>query len=168
MKGDITVFEQAFAKARSNSLKITLHFAEVPQSSSDAELEALLSYQPDRLGHVIHVPQKFKDVIAERELGLELCLSCNVLAKLTEGGFAEHHFGDWRKTKCPIALSTDDVGIFDSPLSNEYLLASEHFGLGAEELVALSKCAVRSTFGGDWQRERVLELIAAFEASMLE
>ena len=103
-KGDVSLYRDAFSKAKAHGLGLTVHFAEVPASSTDLELEALLSYKPDRLGHVIHVPLKIKDEIARRKLGLELCLSCNVLAKLSSGGFSDHHFGYWRDKGCPIAL----------------------------------------------------------------
>lgn len=103
-RGDISEFSTAFAIAKDAGLQITLHFAEIPASSKEEELDTLLLYEPDRLGHVIHVPPRIMEEIAERRLGLELCLSCNVLGQLTEGGFAKHHFGQWRETDCPIAL----------------------------------------------------------------
>lgn len=103
-KGDVSLFEEAFAKAKRHGLKITLHFAETTHSSTEKELNTLMSYQPDRLGHIIHVPDDIKDEIASRRLGLELCLSCNVHAKLTQGGFPDHHFGYWRHRNCPIIL----------------------------------------------------------------
>lgn len=104
-KGDVSIYREAFAKAKAFGLRITLHFAEVPASSTALELNTLLSFDPDRLGHVINVPDNIKAEIARRRLGLELCLSCNILAKLTTGGFADHHFGYWRDKGCMIALS---------------------------------------------------------------
>ena len=103
-KGDISIYRPAFAKAKQHGLKLTLHFAEVPASSTAEELETLLSYDPDRLGHVINVPENIKKEIVARKLALELCLTCNVNAKLISGGFAAHHFGYWRGTACPIIL----------------------------------------------------------------
>jgi len=103
-QGDVTVYRDAFARAKAHGLGVTLHFAETPASGNPTELAALLSFQPDRLGHVIHVPDEFKREIARRRLGLELCMSCNVHAKLIDGGFLDHHFGEWRHEECPIAL----------------------------------------------------------------
>ncbi|KAJ5147175.1 hypothetical protein N7526_000527 [Penicillium atrosanguineum] len=103
-EGDVTLYRDAFARAKAYGLGLTLHFAETPASGNPAELAALLSFQPDRLGHVIHVPDEFKREIARRRLGLELCMSCNVHAKLIEGSFLDHHFGDWRHGECPIVL----------------------------------------------------------------
>jgi adenosine deaminase len=103
--GDVSIFEPAFQAAHSHGLKITIHFAEALQSSSHKELWKLLSYKPDRIGHVINVPDDVKEEIVKRKLGLELCLSCNVHAKMITGTYGDHHFGWWRETGCPIALS---------------------------------------------------------------
>jgi len=104
-KGGISQFTASFKRAKAYGLRITVHFAEVPQSATYAELETLLSWQPDCSGHVIQAPPKYAEIIKERKLGPELCLSCNVLVKLTTGGFTTHHFRECRKTDCPIALS---------------------------------------------------------------
>ncbi|KAK0721634.1 adenosine deaminase [Lasiosphaeria miniovina] len=164
--GDVAAFGEAFARAREAGLKVTLHFAEISESATRRELQALLGFRPDRLGHVIHVPDDFRDEIARRDIGLELCLSCNVHAKLIPGGFADHHFGYWKDTGCSISLCTDDVGIFRSSVSNEYLLAAEHFSLGRADLLKLSKRAVDSIFGGEAEKERMRRLLTEFEASL--
>lgn len=114
LRGDVSIFKPAFARAKAGGLKVTLHFGEVPSSGTKEELEMLLSFQPDRLGHVIHVPADIKAEIRKRRLGLELCLSCNVLAKMTDGSFAGHHFGEWRESDCPIALSVSGDRLIDS------------------------------------------------------
>ena len=103
-KGDVSTFEEAFCRAQQQGLKITLHFAEIPASSSFGELNTLLSFKPDRLGHVIHVHDTIRDQILAMKLGLELCVSCNVQAKLIEGGVTDHHFISWIKTACPVIL----------------------------------------------------------------
>jgi adenosine deaminase len=85
-------------------LKLTVHFAEVePQKplrdlvQSDDELDQLMKLRPHRLGHVIHVQPEHKQAILDNNIGLELCLSCNVIGKLTKGNYADHHFGWWWK-----------------------------------------------------------------------
>ncbi|WEW56657.1 RT-like superfamily and adenosine deaminase domain-containing protein [Emydomyces testavorans] len=166
-RGDVSVFREAFRKAKEHGLHITLHFAEIA-SSRPGELEALLSFQPERLGHVIHVPDGFAEEIARRKLALELCLSCNVHAKLIQGGFPDHHFGYWRHQHCPVILcrKTDDVGFFCSPLSNEYLLAAEHFKLDRSMILDLCKRAVPAIFGGKAEEDRLYELISHFEEQL--
>lgn len=103
-KGDISLCREAFAKAKEHGLGLTVHFAEVHSVGLREELQTLLSFNPDRLGHVIHVPEDIKREIARKRLGLELCISCNVHAKMFDGGFLDHHFGYWRHEECPIIL----------------------------------------------------------------
>lgn len=51
-KGDVSLFTPAFEAARAGGLKTTIHFAEAACSSSETELETILRWMPDRLGHV--------------------------------------------------------------------------------------------------------------------
>jgi adenosine deaminase len=103
-KGDVRIFADAFARAKAAGLKITLHFAETELSATDVELSTLLSWHPDRLGHVIHVKEEFQEIIKRENIGLELCLSCNVHAKMIRGGYSDHHFGMWRHSNVPVAI----------------------------------------------------------------
>ncbi|MCJ1383121.1 hypothetical protein MMC17_006234 [Xylographa soralifera] len=162
LKGDVSLYKKAFSKAKSHDLKLTLHFAEVPASSSETELKTLLSYDPERLGHVINVSDNIKGEIIKRKLGLELCLTCNVNAKLINGGFTDHHFRYWKDKGCPLVICTDDVGIFCSPLSNEYLLLAKHFRLKRKELAELNLGAIGVIFGSVEERERLRRLLAPF------
>ncbi|KEY74061.1 hypothetical protein S7711_02651 [Stachybotrys chartarum IBT 7711] len=186
LKGDVSLFREAFHKAKAAGLKITLHFAEVPESSTQEELLTLLSYEPHRIGHVINVPDNIKEVIAKKgkNIGLELCLSCNVHAKLIPGSFGDHHFGYWKNTECSISIcvchlcyfmlgqrlmrivKTDDVGIFQSPISNEYLLIAQHFNLGRDDLIQLSQGAVDSIFSGHAEKDRMLRLLSEFRSEI--
>jgi adenosine deaminase len=104
-KGDVRIFADAFARAKAAGLKMTLHFAETEASGSDVELSTLLSWKPDRLGHVIHVKEEYRKIIEEQNIGVELCLSCNVHAKMITGTYSDHHFGMWRHSTVPVALS---------------------------------------------------------------
>lgn len=104
-KGDVRIFTDAFKRAKASGLKMTLHFAETEASATDLELQTLLSWQPDRLGHVIHVKDEFIKVIEREHIGVELCLSCNVHAKMIVGSYPDHHFGMWRHSSVPVALS---------------------------------------------------------------
>ncbi|KAJ5247554.1 hypothetical protein N7468_002537 [Penicillium chermesinum] len=145
-KGDVTMYRDAFAHAKAHGLGLTVHFAETPVSGTRRELDALLDFRPDRLGHVIHVPEDIKEEIVRLRLGLELCMSCNVHGQLIEGG-------------------TDDVGFFCSPVSNEYLLAAQHFGIDRAGLVRICEKSVDMIFGGNDEKNRLHRLLTDFKRS---
>jgi len=164
--GDISIFAPAFSLAHKERLNITIHFAEAPQSSNPKELWSLLSYKPDRIGHVINVPEDVKEEIVSRKLGLELCLSCNVHAKMITGTYGDHHFGWWSETGCPIALSTDDVGVFGSELSNEYSLIAKHFKLSKKDIQELAMAPIEVIFDTQDEKERLLVLMREYFQTM--
>lgn len=159
IKGDVALFTPAIQEARAAGLKVTIHFAEAEASASETELSTIMSWMPQRLGHVIHVPEPVKRQIAERPgIGLELCLSCNVHAKMIVGSFEAHHFGEWWQVEGPVVVPcTDDVGVFGSPLSNEWTLIQQHFKLRREEILGLARKGIDVIFGGDDEKRRLRE-----------
>ncbi|KAG9252607.1 uncharacterized protein F5Z01DRAFT_219891 [Emericellopsis atlantica] len=155
--GQISVFTPIFQRA---SLPLTVHFGECVASGSPEELETLLSWHPGRLGHAICLDEESKKVIRERNLCLELLLSCNVQAGMTQGGFANHHFGEWLACDgVKVSLGTDDVGVFGSELSDEYRLAAEHFGLDQKQICALARQGIEAIFGGEDEKERLRQVM---------
>ncbi|KAH7377835.1 hypothetical protein BKA66DRAFT_151365 [Pyrenochaeta sp. MPI-SDFR-AT-0127] len=162
-KGNVGIFTASFARAKTAGLKITLHFAEDEVSASDLELQTLLSWKPDRLGHVIHVKEEFRKIIQDENIGVELCLSCNVHAKMIPGTYSNHHFGMWRQSSVPVALSTDDVGVFCSPLSQEYWLAAQHFNLNRNDVRNLCERAVDCIFTGPAEHSRLKKIYAEWD-----
>ncbi|KAJ5553967.1 hypothetical protein N7513_003926 [Penicillium frequentans] len=147
-----------YIPAKAHGLGLTLHFAETPASGARDELAALLSFQPDRLGHVIHVPDDVKAEIVKRGLGLELCMSCNVHAKLIDGGF-------WITILGPGGMRI--ARLLCVPVSNEYLLAAQHFGLDRGELVKICQKSVNMIFGGEEEKQRLRGILDNFAGSML-
>jgi adenosine deaminase len=50
---------------------------------------------------------------------------------------------------------TDDVGVFCSPLSQEYYLAAQHFRLGRKDIRLLCERAIDSIFAGPHEHARL-------------
>ncbi|KAG5959133.1 hypothetical protein E4U58_005085 [Claviceps cyperi] len=103
--GEISMFTHAFEKAAENGLEITVSFAETIATGSRRELDTLLSWNPERVAHVIWEDEETKQEIIKRGLCVELCLSYHVRTGMPSGGFSGHHFKEWAKTEGPkIAL----------------------------------------------------------------
>jgi adenosine deaminase len=167
---DISKFRNAFRRAKAGGLGITIHFAEVPASSSREELEEILSWQPDRLGHVVHVPEDLRYEIINKGIHVELCLTCNILAGMLPDqgggvGIGDHHFAWWYEHgRELISLGTDDVGVFGSDSSEEHYLASEYFGLDKKALIELSRNAIQGALTTEQVKREVLAQLDEFEA----
>jgi adenosine deaminase len=55
------------------------------------------------------------------------------------------------------------VGFFCSPVSNEYLLAAEYFGVDRAEMLGICEKSVDMIFGGEQERKRLREIIFRFK-----
>lgn len=60
-------------------------------------------------------------------------------------------------------LQTDDVGVFCSPLSQEYYLAAQHFQLDRYEIRALCERAIDSIFAGPEEHARLQQIYATWD-----
>lgn len=53
------------------------------------------------------------------------------------------------------------MGIFESPLSNEYALVAQHFGLSRAEIYVLARKGVDVIFGGEEEKKRLRSILWA-------
>jgi len=53
------------------------------------------------------------------------------------------------------------VGVFGSPLSNEYRLVAEHFGLSEPQIRALARKGVEVIFAGPEEKQRLRQIMDA-------
>lgn len=51
------------------------------------------------------------------------------------------------------------MGVFGSPLSNEYRLVAQHFDLDRGQICALARQAIDSIFGGEAEKQRLRDIM---------
>ena len=51
------------------------------------------------------------------------------------------------------------MGVFGSPLSNEYALVAQHFGLGRAEICTLVRKGIDVIFGGEEEKARLRRIL---------
>lgn len=69
-------------------------------------------------------------------------------------------------TSGPASHQTDDVGIFGSPLSNEYRLVAKNFGLSVSEIRALARKGIDVIFGGEEEKQRLRRIMDASQGTV--
>ncbi|EIW67214.1 hypothetical protein TREMEDRAFT_33866 [Tremella mesenterica DSM 1558] len=163
IKGDVKIYREIFKAAKREGLGLTLHFGEI--EGRDEEQLEMLSWAPDRLGHVIWVKEEMKRKLVEMDIGVEMCLSCNEddRQESYEAQYTSHHFGQWWYLPNPISINTDDLGIFHSISSSEHFLACKHFHLSRVDLVRLSRRALKGVFGPTEVVDLVERRLSEFE-----
>ena len=119
-KGQWSDFRPLLEDVRNRlELPVSLHFGEV---TNEEECLSMLDFHPERVGHAVLLTEKVAKRLIKMEpkVGVEVCLTSNLLTESVRD-VAEHPVSTLLlPEKHPFCLCTDDCGIFDTTLSEEY------------------------------------------------
>ena len=87
---------------------------------------------------------------------IEINLISNLLLEYVKD-FTEHPFAEYLRTGIPVALSTDDRGMWDSTLTDEFYLAVTRFNLSWQELLALHRNSLQYAFIAEPAKRALIE-----------
>jgi adenosine deaminase len=144
--GDFRMFLPIFVDARQAGLKVTLHCAEVDcdEGPRYEELKAMFDFLPDRFGHALLVPESLRQWLGM--IPVECCPTSNVMTlelnKLSDGclirGLRQHpSLQHWIDTNHPLAIGTDDPGVFDTNATKELALIQQAYNLSTPAIAAM-------------------------------
>jgi aminodeoxyfutalosine deaminase len=133
-------FEEVFVQAKFAGLLSLPHAGETmgPESvwGSVRELQA------DRIGHGVRSIEdpKLLELLVDYQIPLEVNPTSNIQLHVYES-IEEHPFKKLDDMGIPVTINSDDPPLFNSNLSQEYLLVAEAFGYPPEDLVRLARRA---------------------------
>lgn len=137
-QGDGKDIFPALIRAKENNLPITLHIGESKEETAEQQMMELLTIQPKRIGHGVHLCEEGKKWIKEKKILVELCLTSAVKAGMISDA-KEHPALELLLQGHPVAICTDDPLIFNTTLSQEYTHVAILTGLLPEEIQELQK-----------------------------
>ncbi|WOJ93645.1 adenosine deaminase [Congregibacter variabilis] len=143
-----------------NNVRLSIHAGEVDEPNSHVRDTLLLG--ADRIGHGVNLisdPDTMRLMRGGPYL-VEINLVSNLLLQYVSD-YSEHPFPEYLRTGIPVALSTDDRGMWDSNLTDEFYVAVKAFNLSWDELLLLSRNSITHAFLPETKKA---ELIARFEA----
>lgn len=88
--------------AQSRLPRSPTQYTQIPDTPAE-EIQTLLSYGPDRLGHATFLDKKSKELVRNSSSCIEICLSSNLLCK-TVDNLDVHHIRYYLRRNHPIAL----------------------------------------------------------------
>jgi adenosine deaminase CECR1 len=148
-----------------HSVRLSIHGGEVDEPNYHVRDTLLLG--ADRIGHGVNLITD-DDTMRLMRHGpylVEINLVSNLLLEYV-GDYSEHPFPEYLRTGIPVALSTDDRGMWDSNLTDEFFVAVREFNLNWDELVRLSRNSLRYSFAPESVKAALLsdfdERLAAF------
>jgi adenosine deaminase CECR1 len=152
------------------ALPLSIHAGEVDEPNRHVRDTLLLGAQ--RIGHgvnLIHDPDTML-VLRGGDTLVEINLISNLLLNYVDR-YEDHPFPEYLRFGIPVALSTDDRGMWDSTLTDEFFVAVKHFDLSFEEVVALSRASLTHSFLPEAEKARLLadydDALARFVARFL-
>ncbi|WP_181701429.1 adenosine deaminase [Chthonobacter albigriseus] len=138
-------FAPAFKIANEAGLPLTSHAGELcgPESVQDT----IDSIPVKRIGHGVrsiedpHLVRR----LAEEGIVLECCPGSNIALGVFPD-FASHPFVRLRDAGVKVTLNADDPPFFRTSMGREYAIARDAFGLGEDDLLAVTATAIEAAF----------------------
>ena len=143
-------------RQRHHSVRLSIHAGEVDEPNNHVRDTLLLG--ADRIGHGINLitdPDTMR-LMRHGPYLVEINLVSNLLLEYV-GDYSEHPFPEYLRTGIPVALSTDDRGMWDSNLTDEFFVAVKEYNLSWSELTRLSRNSLAYSFAPDSLREALLK-----------
>ena len=136
----------------------------------DTHIRDTLLLGASRIGHginLIHDSDTLLLLQQSRRVLVEINLISNRLLEYVPD-LTRHPFPEYLRTGVPVCLNTDDRGMWDSNLTDEYYTAVTTFRLSWDELLSLGRNSLTYAFAQPDVKTRLLAdyeaRVAAFEA----
>ena len=153
-------FIPLFQRAKREGFGVTIHAGEpaVPGITRNIRV-AIEEMGADRIGHgvqAIHDPAVI-ELLARTGTPLELCPTSNWLTQATPD-LSAYPLLRLRDAGVRVTVNTDDPGVMDTDLSNEYRLMAEHLGVTRADFMQFNAWAREASFIDHEKLDRVMPL----------
>lgn len=141
-------FASCFAKARKAGLHVTVHSGEanVPGIEKNVK-DAIEHLGAERIGHGVQIykNEEILRFVKANKVALELCPTSNWLTNAVSN-LRQHPFKILMDQGVLTTINSDDPGIFDIDLNNEYQVLADHHGLTLADFEKCNDTAAQVSF----------------------
>ena len=138
-----------------SGVNLSIHAGEVDEPNSHVRDTLLLG--ADRIGHGLNLITD-DDTMRLMRHGpylVEINLISNLLLKYVTD-YSQHPFPEYLRTGIPVSLSTDDRGMWDSTMTDEFYVAVTEFDLSWDEVKLLSRNSLAHAFTSPALKQEML------------
>jgi adenosine deaminase CECR1 len=152
-----------------SGINLSIHAGEVDEPNSHVRDTLLLG--ADRIGHGLNLitDDNTMRLMRHGPYLVEINLISNLLLHYVND-YSEHPFPEYLRTGIPVALATDDRGMWDSTMTDEFYVAVTEFNLSWDEVKLLSRNSLAHAFVSPAIKQELLEEydsdISRFEREM--
>lgn len=157
-KGYPLRFLEAYRKLRAKypTLPLSIHAGEM--DSPDKNIRETLLLGASRIGHGVNIlgdPDTLLMLQHSNRTLIEINLISNRLLEYVPD-LDQHPFPELLRTGVPVCLNTDDRGMWDSNMTDEYYTAVTHFNLSWAELTQLARNSLEHAFVDEAIKQKLL------------
>ena len=152
-----------------HGVRLSIHGGEVDEPNQHVRDTLILG--AERIGHGVNLISDPDLMLLMR--GGPYLVEINLVSNLMLGyvdDFSEHPFPEYLRLGIPVALSTDDRGMWDSVMTDEFFVAVQEFNLSWDEIKILSRNSLKYSFAPEDVKRDLLKTyekrISAFEKKM--
>lgn len=146
-KGHPLRFLSTLRKLRSTlpAVKLSFHAGEAEEPNFN--VRDTLSLGAERIGHGLNLITDPSTMLRMRNSHylIEINLISNLKLNYIDN-YAQHPFPEYLRTGIPVALSTDDRGMWDSNITDEFFVAVKEFNLSWSEIQQLNENSIAYSF----------------------
>ena len=145
-----------FTEARQAGLELSIHAGE--WNGPENVREAIEDFNAKRIGHGVRVMENpaVVDLARERATVFEVCLSSNYHSGVFNQ-LEAHPIKEMLNAGLNVTLNTDDPGISNITLTDEYVIAFEKLGFSLEQIRQRILAAAQAAFLSAEERRELLE-----------
>jgi adenosine deaminase CECR1 len=143
-------------------IQLSIHAGETDEPDSHIRDTLLLGAM--RIGHGVNLIEDPQTLVLMRNgpYLVEVNLVSNLLLEYVPD-YSRHPFPEYLRIGVPVALGTDDRGMYDSNLTDEYFIAVREYNLSWEELVRIGRDSLLHSFVDEPTKQR---LVAGYDQRM--
>jgi len=147
-------FVKPMLKAKDAGLKITVHSGE--DTPASAVMDTIHAFQPDRIGHGIHIIEDMNavELVKERGITLEINPWSNYLTNSVPA-IESHPLKKLFDLGVRVTINSDDPEVLETNVNNEYRIAHEILGMSMDEISVCNRYAFESSFIAEESRKRI-------------
>ncbi len=137
-------------------VRLAIHAGEVDEPNYHVRDTLLLG--AERIGHGVNLISDPGTMLLMRNSNnlVEINLVSNLLLEYVDD-YAKHPFPEYLRFGIPVALSTDDRGMWDSNMTDEFYTAVSEFNLSWSEVKQLSVNSIQYGFVETPEKQRLLK-----------
>lgn len=147
------LYEKFFLQAKKYGLPITCHAGEAAGPES---IRQAIKLGAKRIGHGVRAIQdeELLKILRDEGIVLEVCLTSNVQTRVVND-FSEHPLPEFVRRNLLVTLNTDDRGVSDIDLTNEFEQARKYFGFSPETLKTFVANAIVGAFLDESEKQQL-------------